>query len=139
MMLHRKDRGDVARTGLIVDDDEASLRLYRLLLEQAQMSVIDARNGLEALRLAIEFEPELIVTDIRLPLVSGFEVIRQIRSHPRLRHTPIIVVTAMATEECRQRSEAAGCDAYLVKPTPVLDFLATVRHCLSRDGLRRRA
>lgn len=137
--FHGKDKGQLGRIALIVDDDEATLRLYRLLLEQAGMTVIEARNGLEALRLALEFKPEIIVSDIRLPLVSGIEVIRQIRNHPRLGHTPILVVTAMATDESRRRSENAGCDAFLVKPTPVLDFLSTVRSCLSREGMRRQA
>lgn len=123
---------------LIVDDDEASRRLYRLLLEQAGMVVVSARNGLEALRLAVENEPDLVVTDIRLPLVSGLEMIRQIRAHPRLKHTAIIVVTAVATAESRERSEEAGCDEFLVKPTPVMDFLAAVRRCLVQEGLRRR-
>ena len=95
---------------LIVDDDEASLRLYRLLLEQAGMVVVSARNGLEALRIAVENEPDLVVTDMRLPLVSGLEVIRQIRAHRRLRNTAIIVVTAVATAESRRRSEEAGRD-----------------------------
>lgn len=125
-------------TALIVDDDEATLRLYRLLLEQAGMTVVAARNGLEALRLAVEHEPDLVVTDVRLPLVSGLEVIRQIRRHPRLNQVAIIVVTALATAENRKRSEDAGCDAFLVKPTPVLDFLGAVRECLAHEGLRRR-
>ena len=123
---------------LIVDDDEASLRLYRLLLEQAGMVVVSARNGLEALRIAVENEPDLVVTDMRLPLVSGLEVIRQIRAHPRLQHTAIIVVTAVATAESRRRSEEAGCDVFLVKPTPVMNFLGAVRQCLVQEGSRRR-
>lgn len=123
---------------LIVDDDEASLRLYRLLLEQAGMVVVSARNGVEALRIAVENEPDLVVTDMRLPLVSGLEVIRQIRAHPRLRHTATIVVTAVATAESRRRSEEAGCDAFLFKPTPVMNFLGAVHQCLVQEGSRRR-
>ena len=123
---------------LIVDDDEASLRLYRLLLEQAGMVVVSARNGVEALRIAVENEPDLVVTDMRLPLVSGLEVIRHIRAHPRLRHTAIIVVTAVATAESRRRSEEAGCDAFLFKPTPVMNFLGAVHQCLVQEGSRRR-
>jgi len=127
----------VTTTALIVDDDEASLRLYRLLLEQAGMLVISARNGLEALRLAVENEPDLVVTDIRLPLVSGLEVVRQVRSHPNLARTAVMVVTAVATPEVRKRCEEAGCDAFLVKPTPVLNFLAAVRECLGQEMLHR--
>ena len=125
-------------TALIADDDEATLRLYRLLLEQAGMRVVTARNGLEALRLAVEHEPDLLVIDIRLPLVSGLEVIRQIRSHASLKHCAIMVVTAMATPENKTRSEQAGCDVFLVKPTPVLTFLSAVRECLVQEGPRRK-
>jgi two-component system cell cycle response regulator DivK len=128
----------VARTALIVDDDPPTLRLYRLLLEQAGMNVMAANNGLEAIRLAVEYGPDLIITDVRLPLVSGLEVVRQIRRHPLLRRTAAVVITAVATPENEQLSLDAGCDAYLVKPVPVLTFLAAVRRCLAQEELRRK-
>jgi CheY-like chemotaxis protein len=123
---------------VIADDDEATLRLYRLLLEQAGMTVHATRNGLEALRLVIDHEPDLLVTDVRLPLVSGLELVRRIRNHPHLKQSAILVVTALATDECRRRSEDAGCDRFLLKPTPVLDFLEAVRGCLAQESEGRR-
>ena len=122
-----------------MDDDAPTLRLYRLLLEQAGMRVMEARNGLEALRVAVEHRPHLMITDVQLPLVSGLEVIRQLRHQPALDSTAVIVITAVATMENEKLSFEAGCDAYLVKPVPVLTFLATVRRCLANERHAKRA
>ena len=129
----------LARIALIVDDDAPTLRLYRLLLEQAGLRVLEAGNGLEALRIAVEQRPHLLVTDVRLPLVSGLEVIRRIRSQPELYLTAIVVITAAATSDNERLSLDAGADAYLVKPVPVLTFLATVRRCLAIERMQKRA
>ena len=122
-----------------MDDDAPTLRLYRLLLEQAGMRVMEAQNGLEALRIAVEHRPHLVITDVRLPLVSGLEVIRQLRSQPPLDFMAIIVITAAATIDNEKLSFEAGADAYLVKPVPVLTFLATVRRCLANERLAKQA
>jgi two-component system cell cycle response regulator DivK len=127
----------VARQALIVDDDAASLRLYSLLLRQAGMNVATSRNGLEALRIALDQKPDLIITDIRLPLLSGIELIKEIRRQPALRHVAIVVITAMATPENRALATEAGCDAYLLKPTSVLTFLETVRRVLAQERMAR--
>lgn len=129
----------LARIALIVDDDAPTLRLYRLLLEQAGMKVMEAQNGLEAIRIAVDHRPHLMISDVRLPLVSGLEVIRQLRRQPALDHTAVIVITAAATVENEKLSFEAGCDAYLVKPVPVLTFLATVRRCLATERLAKQA
>ncbi len=128
----------MARIALTVDDDAPTLRLYRLLLEQAGMTVLTAGNGLEAIRLAVEHRPHLMITDLRLPLVSGLEVIRQARRHRQLDHVAAVVITAAATAENEKLSFEAGCDAFLVKPVPVLTFLATVRRCLAYESERRK-
>lgn len=125
----------MARQALIVDDDAASLRLYSLLLRQAGMNVSTAGNGLEALRIALDQKPDLLITDIRLPLLSGIELIREIRRQPALRHMAIIVITAMATPENRVLALEAGSDAYLLKPTSVLTFLETVRKVLAQERM----
>lgn len=127
----------MARQALIVDDDAASLRLYGLLLRQAGMNVALSRNGLEALRMALDQKPDLVVTDIRLPLLSGVELIKEIRRQPALKRVPIVVVTAMATPENRDAAFEAGCNAYLLKPTSVLAFLETVRELMAQDNLVR--
>jgi CheY-like chemotaxis protein len=128
----------VTKTVLIVDDDAPSVRLFRILLEEAGLSVVEAYNGLEALRLACEHKPDLIIADIRLPLVSGLEVIRQIRAHPTLGHTPIFVVTAIANSERKKLCEDLGCDAYFTKPVSVRAFLQAVQECFAREHLQRR-
>lgn len=128
----------VAKTVLIVDDDAPSVRLFRVLLEEAGFRVLEARNGLEGLRLAVEHRPDLIVTDIRLPLVSGLEVIRQLRRHPLLGHVPIFAVTAIDTPERRRQCEQAGCDVHFTKPISVRAFLEAVQDFFVRDDLERR-
>lgn len=135
-----KEQGvqQLARIALAVDDDAPTLRLYRLLLEQAGMTVLTAGNGLEAIRIAVERRPHLVITDLRLPLVSGLEAIRQMRRHRPLDPMASIVITAAATAESEQMSFEAGCDAFLVKPVPVLTFLAAVRRCLACESERRK-
>ncbi len=124
------------KTALIVDDDAASLGLYRTLLENAGMSVVEARNGLQALRLASERSPDLLITDLRLPLLSGLEVIRRIRGHPACSHMPIVVATAITSPEYRRQCEEAGSNAFVAKPISVLPFLEVVRGCLGPSRLR---
>lgn len=124
------------KTALIVDDDAASLGLYRTLLENAGMSIIEARNGLQALRLACERSPDLLITDLRLPLLSGLEVIRRLRSHPACVRLPIVVATAITSPEYRRQCEEAGSNAFVAKPISVLPFLEVVRGCLGPSRLR---
>lgn len=124
------------KTALIVDDDAASLGLYRTLLENAGMSVVEARNGLQALRLACERSPDLLITDLRLPLLSGLEVIRRLRSHPACVQLPIVVATAITAPEYRRQCEEAGSNAFVAKPISVLPFLEVVRGCLGPSRLR---
>ncbi|MEE9140038.1 MAG: response regulator [Alphaproteobacteria bacterium] len=125
------------KTILIVDADAASVELYRAVLAPTGASVIQAGNGLQALRLACERKPDLIVTDIRLPLLSGLEVIRQIRNQPAFGHVAIIVVTAVTSPEYRRLCEEAGSEAFLAKPISVVAFLETVRECLNPSGLKQ--
>jgi CheY-like chemotaxis protein len=124
------------KTALIVDDDAASLGLYRTLLENAGMSVVEARNGLQALRLACERSPDLLITDLRLPILSGLEVIRRLRSHPACGQLPIVVATAITSPEYRRQCEEAGSNAFVAKPISVLPFLEVVRGCLGPSRLR---
>lgn len=126
----------MSRIALAVDEDAGTLRLYQLLLEQAGMTVLTADNGLEAIRIAVDRRPSLMITDMGLPLVSGLEVIRQMRHHRALDHVAAIVVTAAANPENERLSFEAGCDAFLAKPVPVLDFLAAVRRCLANEDER---
>ena len=85
-----------------------------------------ASNGLEALELARTFQPDVIVTDVMMPELDGFELLRALRADDELRTTPVIMLSARAGEEARHEGLAASADDYLVKPFSARDLLARV-------------
>jgi two-component system, cell cycle response regulator DivK len=111
---------------LIVEDNALNIKLFCDLLEahgHATKAVTDSRQALEAAR---EFEPDLVITDIQLPHVSGLELIRMIRADERLAEVPIMAVTAYATSGDEDRARDIGAQAYVAKPISVARFVQTV-------------
>jgi len=117
----------VPKTVLIVEDNELNMKLFRDLLEAHGYQTIGTSNGREALRLAREHRPALILMDIQLPEVSGLEVTRWIKDDAELRATPVVAVTAFAMKGDEERIREGGCEAYLSKPISVGKFIETVR------------
>jgi two-component system cell cycle response regulator DivK len=117
----------VAKTVLIVEDNELNMKLFRDLLEAHGYQTVGTSNGREALRLAREHRPDLILMDIQLPEVSGLEVTRWIKDDAELRATPVVAVTAFAMKGDEERIREGGCEAYLSKPISVGKFIETVR------------
>ena len=115
------------KTVLIVEDNELNMKLFRDLLEAHGYQTIGTSNGREALRLAREHRPALILMDIQLPEVSGLEVTRWIKDDAELRATPVVAVTAFAMKGDEERIREGGCEAYLSKPISVGKFIETVR------------
>src|SRR5688572_10873151 len=106
---------------LIVDDSPANLKVARVALESEGFAVITAADGEEAWRMLGDLEPSLILMDLQMPGLDGFEVTRRIKSDPTRRHIPVIAVTAYAMKGDRERALAAGCDGYIAKPIdPIL-------------------
>jgi two-component system, chemotaxis family, sensor kinase CheA len=104
------------RTVLVVEDSLAVRELQRSILEAAGYHVETARDGREAMeRLGQENSIQLVVTDVDMPEMNGFELTEAIRAHPTLSALPVIVVTSRGDDEDRQRGIAAGADAYMVK------------------------
>ena len=124
-----KGRG-VAKTVLIVEDNELNMKLFHDLLEAHGYHTVGTRNGIEALELAREHRPDLIVMDIQLPEVSGLEVTKWLKDDPELQAIPVVAVTAFAMKGDEERIREGGCEAYLSKPISVGKFLETVRHFL---------
>ncbi|QSJ16798.1 response regulator [Nostoc sp. UHCC 0702] len=117
---------------ILVVDDNPDLRTYVSdILRRNGYQVKTARNGYEGFRIAQEFSPSLIVTDLMMPLVTGLEMIRMIRSEDKLKGTPIILLTAKVDEETRIESTEHGADAYLAKPFNDRELLAEVRNLLA--------
>lgn len=117
---------------LIVEDTEDNRRILRDLLTNAGFDTIEAHDGREAVAAAMEFRPDLILMDIQLPIINGYEAIRQIKADALLQPTPIIAVTSYALSGDQEKARAAGCDAYIAKPFSPRQLLSTVRELLDR-------
>ena len=113
-------------TILIVDDEPPILDLVRFTLEDTEVRVVEASDGVEALALARRLRPDLILLDVHMPRLDGLEACRQIRRDPALARTPIVMLTAAGQEADRARGREAGADEYLTKPFSPLALLALV-------------
>jgi len=117
-------------TVLVVDDEPPILELVRFTLEDEQIRIVEASDGAAALETARTERPDLILLDVQMPRLNGFEVCRRIRQDPALCHTRIVMLTAADQEADRARGLAAGADEYLAKPFSPLALLAVVRNFL---------
>jgi len=115
---------------LIVEDNELNMRLFNDLLEAQGYEIIQARQGIEALKLAHMHFPDLILMDIQLPEISGLEVTKWIKDDEKLKRIPIIAVTAFAMKGDEQRIRESGCEGYIAKPISIVPFLQTIQHHL---------
>lgn len=117
----------MAKKILIVEDNELNMKLFRDLLEAHGYATIQTREGMEALKLARDHRPDLILMDIQLPEVSGLEVTKWIKEDEQLRSIPVIAVTAFAMKGDEQKIREGGCEAYIAKPISVSNFIETVQ------------
>ena len=101
---------------LLVDDEPDQVEMYRLGLEAAGFRVIYAYNGADGMSRAREYQPQAIVLDVRLPDMTGWEVCTVLKTDPRTKHVPIIILTAAAEPTLPEQAVAAGCASYLLKP-----------------------
>ena len=116
-----------SKTVMIVEDNELNLKLFHDLLDAHGYRTLQTRNGMDALRLAREQLPDLILMDIQLPEVSGLEVTRWLKDDEALRDIPVIAVTAFAMKGDEERIRQGGCEAYISKPISIAAFLDAVR------------
>src|SRR6476660_2690926 len=121
----------MAKTVLVVEDNELNMNLFHDLLEASGYNIVQTRNGLEAIDLARNHHPDLILMDIQLPEVSGLEVTKWIKEDDDLRSIPIIAVTAFAMKGDEEKIREGGCEAYIAKPISVANFLQTVERFLT--------
>ena len=122
---------------LVVEDNALNIKLFCDLLtahgHEAE-AVLDSR---EALDMARSFEPDLVITDIQLPHVSGMELMQQLRADEALKDVPIMAVTAYAAQGDDERIKAAGASAYVSKPISVMRFAETVEALLTEGAARK--
>src|SRR5467141_4645989 len=116
-----------SRRILVVEDQEDNRRILRDLLTSAGYEIIQAENGEEALAAAARERPDLILMDIQLPVLDGYEATRRIKADPALRAIPVIAVTSYALSGEEDKARAAGCDAYVTKPFSPRALLAKIR------------
>ena len=113
-------------SALVVDDDRLLLRLIELNLGKTGMKVLLADSGKEALRLAQEESPDIILLDIMMPTMDGYEVMRQLKADDDTRDIPVVMLTAKSSQGDRRRCEEMGAIAYITKPFNLEELRNTV-------------
>lgn len=121
----------MSKTILIVEDNELNMKLFNDLLEAHGYATLQTRDGMEALKIAREKVPDLIVMDIQLPEVSGLEVTKWLKEDERLKAIPVIAVTAFAMKGDEEKIREGGCEDYIAKPISVMKFIETVQKHLN--------
>jgi two-component system phosphate regulon response regulator PhoB len=119
-------------TILIVEDEMPLVTLLRYNLEREGFAALDAQDGEEALNIAREHKPDLVLLDWMLPLMSGIEVCRQLRRNPETREIPIVMLTARGEEGDKLRGLDSGADDYVTKPFSPSELIARIRAVLRR-------
>jgi len=118
-------------TILIVEDSELNRRLLEAVLKPHGYRLLVAEDGETGLVLAREGQPDLILMDVLLPGIDGYEATRRLRADPETRHIVVIALTASASDEERAQALAAGCDAYISKPIDTRAFPQQIRQFLA--------
>ena len=119
---------------LVVEDTEDNRKIIRDLLSSVGYELIEAVDGGEGVALAQRERPDLILMDIQLPVIDGYEATRQIRAIPELAGVPIIAVTSYALSGDEAKTRAAGCDGYVAKPFSPRQLLAKIREFLPDEA-----
>jgi signal transduction histidine kinase len=127
------------RSRVLIADDNADMRDYVGRLLSSRYEVIAVANGQEALNTALAQTPDLILTDVMMPELDGFQLLAELRAHERTKILPVIMLSARAGEESRVEGLAAGADDYLVKPFTARELLARVDAHLSLARMRKEA
>ncbi len=115
---------------LVIEDNEENLYLVSFILEKNGYDVIAAQDGLEGISMAKKEKPDLILVDIRLPVMDGYNVTRQLRELPEFKDVPIIASSAYAMKGDQKKAIEAGCDSYIIKPIIPEEFIKVVNNFL---------
>jgi two-component system cell cycle response regulator DivK len=112
---------------LVVEDTEDNRQILRDLLSAAGYDIVEAADGATGVAMAAEQRPDLILMDIQLPVIDGYEATRRIKADPATRHIPIVAVTSYALVGDEAKTREAGCDGYVAKPFSPRQLLEKVR------------
>jgi two-component system cell cycle response regulator DivK len=116
----------MSKTILYIDDNIQYLRMMHKMLTRAGYTVLEANDGMTGIKLAIEHNPDLVLTDMNMPDMHGLEVVARLRSTSNLKKTPIVAVTANAMHGDREYFLEGGCDGYLPKPITRKELFDTI-------------
>ena len=122
------------KTILLVEDNFDNRMIYRTILEHNGFTVVEAVDGRAGLDSAREVRPDLILLDVSIPLIDGWEVTRQLKADPETSSIPIIAITAHALATDREKARAVGCDGYLAKPIEPRRVVEEVQRFLAAAG-----
>ena len=120
----------MAKKILIVEDNDLNMKLFNDLLQAHGYETVQTKDGTEALKLAREHRPDLILMDIQLPEISGLEVTKMLKADDDLKVIPVIAVTAFAMKGDEEKIREGGCEGYIAKPISVPSFLGTIEKFL---------
>lgn len=115
---------------LLVDDSEMILQMEQMILQQDRYEVVMARDGHEGVKKALKLKPDLILMDVIMPNLDGFEAVKRLREHPDTRRVPIIMVTSKAEAESMETGYECGCSDYILKPIDSTELVAKVQNLL---------
>ena len=121
---------------LYVEDNDDNVYMLKSRLERKGFNVIVARDGAEGIAMAVDQKPALILMDLSLPVINGWEATRQLKARPDTRHIPIIVITAHAMEGDRESALATGCDDFDTKPVQFPHLLGKIQGLLPAEADR---
>jgi CheY-like chemotaxis protein len=129
-MTEHREGTDKLPIILVVDDDQQNLELVQAYLEDIECETLAARDGIEALEIVAERRPDLILLDVMMPKMSGFEVCRRLKSDPDMSNIPVIMVTALNEFGDIERGIDSGTDDFVSKPINKLELLTRIRTML---------
>jgi two-component system, cell cycle response regulator DivK len=124
----------MTKTILIIEDNEQNMYLTTFILEKNAYQVVQAWDGMEGIKQANLTQPDMILLDIQLPGMDGYEVARELRKNPNLKDIPIVAVTSYAMAGDREKVLAVGCDGYIEKPINPETFLGEVEAHFPENG-----
>ena len=124
----------MATTILIVEDNPDNQTIYRTILEHFGYLVLTASNGEDGIRLAREGNPDLILMDVSIPIIDGWEATKILKADPDTSHIPVVALTAHEMAADRAKAADVGCDGYLAKPCEPRAVVAEVQRFLGRDN-----
>ena len=136
LRLARQESRQERLSAMVIDDSITMRKVTARVLERHNINVTVAKDGMEAVALLEEQVPDLVILDIEMPRMDGFEVVAHIRNQPRLRHLAVIMVTSRSGEKHRERATRLGVDDYLIKPYQEEELMRSIRTVLGGQGLK---